>query len=99
MAYFDVCSIFSAVIQDYESDVGLEYVLLGNDVLLKCKTPGFVGDFVSIVSWVVDDEDTTLDRGKESSIVTTAHCSQGNLEQLITNTLLLSLDFTTNRVT
>ena len=60
---------FSAVIQDYDSDVGLEYVLVGNDALLKCKIPSFVDDFVGIVSWIVDDEDTALDRGKESSIV------------------------------
>ena len=73
---------FSAVIQDYDSDVGLEYVILGNDVLFKCKTPSFVDDFVSIVSWIVDDEDTALDRGKESSIVVTAHCSQGNLRTI-----------------
>ena len=79
---------FSAVIQDYDSDVGLEYILVGNDALLKCKTPSFVDDFVGIVSWIVDDEDTALDRGKESSIVGSADCSQGNLQQLITNTLL-----------
>ena len=73
---------FLAVIQDYDSDVGLEYILVGNDALLKCKTPSFVDDFVGIVSWIVDDEDTALDRGKESSIVVTAHCSQGNLRTI-----------------
>ena len=33
------------------TDVGLEYVIMGNDVYLKCKIPSFVTDFVSIISW------------------------------------------------
>ena len=39
-------------IQSYKTDVGQEYVMLGNDVLLKCSFPSFVGDFVSVVAWV-----------------------------------------------
>ena len=48
------------------------YFIIGDDVLLSCNTHSFVDDFVSIV----DDEDTTLDKGKE---VTAPHCcSTGN---------------------
>ena len=28
-----------------------EYVIVGNDAILKCKIPSFVADFVSVVSW------------------------------------------------
>ena len=39
-------------IQPYLVDVGLEQVILGNDVLLKCDIPSFEADFVSVSSWV-----------------------------------------------
>ena len=35
-----------------------EYVVVGNDVLLKCNIPSFVADFVSVVAWV-DSESTS----------------------------------------
>ena len=38
--------------QSYESGPEEEYVILGNDALMKCKIPSFVADFVSVVSWV-----------------------------------------------
>lgn len=43
---------FSAVSQLYETDVSREYVILGNDAILKCKIPSFVSDFVTIDSWL-----------------------------------------------
>ena len=48
---------FSAVIQEYETDVGLEYVIWGNDATFKCKVPSYVGDFVSTVSWILLDKE------------------------------------------
>lgn len=38
-------------IQSYETDVGKEYVILGNDAIMKCSIPSFVADFVSVTSW------------------------------------------------
>ena len=29
-----------------------EYVIIGNDVLLKCNIPSFVADFVHVTGWV-----------------------------------------------
>ncbi len=43
---------FAAVIQPYETDVGKEYVIGGNDALMKCSVPSHVADFVSVVSWI-----------------------------------------------
>ena len=41
----------SVASQDYKMDVHPEYVMLGNDVLLKCSFPSFVADFVTVVGW------------------------------------------------
>ena len=40
-----------AVNQEYETDAEKEYVIIGNSVLMKCKIPSFVADFVSVESW------------------------------------------------
>ena len=58
---------FSVVIQSYEIDVGKEYVIDGNDILMKCKVASFVTDIVSIESWRVDDLEigAKFDNGKE----------------------------------
>lgn len=45
------------VIQSFETDVGKEYVIKGNDALMKCSIPSFVADTVSVVSWTVDEID------------------------------------------
>ena len=42
----------SVASQDYKMDVHPEYVMLGNDVLLKCSFPSFVADFVVLLSWI-----------------------------------------------
>ena len=38
--------------QNYKMDVHPEYVMLGNDVLLKCSFPSFVADFIAVLSWI-----------------------------------------------
>ena len=52
--FYFIFFIISAIIQDFDTDVGNEYVIIGNDALLKCKIPSFVTDFVSIISWTYD---------------------------------------------
>ena len=42
----------SVASQNYKMDVHPEYVMLGNDVLLKCSFPSFVADFVVVLSWI-----------------------------------------------
>ena len=46
---------FLVIQQSYKSSSEEEYVILGNDALMKCKIPSFVSDFVSVVSWVDND--------------------------------------------
>jgi hypothetical protein len=47
-----VTASFSVVIQQYETDVAKEYVITGNDVLIKFSLPSFAADVVQVVSWV-----------------------------------------------
>ena len=54
---FDCCL---AVNQEYSTKAEDEYVIQGNDVLVKCKIPSFVADFVSVVGWI-DDKSKPLD--------------------------------------
>ena len=42
----------AAVQQDFNTEAGNEYVILGNDVIMKCSIPSFVADFVSVTGWV-----------------------------------------------
>ena len=44
--------LISAVVQSYDTNVAMEDVLLGNDVLFKCNIPSFISDFVSVIGWV-----------------------------------------------
>ena len=38
-----------------------EYVILGNDALMKCEIPSFVSDLVQIQSWIIDNQDLHKD--------------------------------------
>lgn len=46
------------VAQDYQTEAENEYVIRGNSVVMKCKIPSFVADFVSVQSWA-DSEGQT----------------------------------------
>lgn len=43
------------VSQSYVSNVWEEHVIRGNSAIMKCHLPAFVGDFVSIESWLDGD--------------------------------------------
>ena len=38
--------------QSYQTEVLSEYILVGNDAIMKCQVPSFVTDFIDIVSWM-----------------------------------------------
>ena len=52
---------FSAVIQTYETDVIKEFVIRGNDALIKCSIPSFVTDFVTVRSWIVQSSENDIE--------------------------------------
>ena len=47
---------FSVVHQDYSSEASNEYVIVGNDALMKCIVPSFVSDLVEIIAWTDTEE-------------------------------------------
>lgn len=46
------------VAQYYDTDVNKEYVIRGNSAILKCQIPSFVADFIEILSWHTDQDET-----------------------------------------
>ncbi|SPP73127.1 Hypothetical predicted protein, partial [Drosophila guanche] len=46
------------VAQYYEADVNKEHVIRGNAAVIKCLIPSFVADFVEVVSWHADEEES-----------------------------------------
>lgn len=46
---------FTVVRQHFSTRAEDEDVILGNDVLIRCRVPSFVGDFVDIVGWIDSD--------------------------------------------
>ena len=44
--------------QAYKTSSNEEYIIIGNDALMKCLIPSFVADFVSVVNW--EDSEGTL---------------------------------------
>ena len=37
--------------QAYKTGASEEYIIIGNDALMKCNIPSFVTDFVSVTNW------------------------------------------------
>lgn len=58
--------VFLVVAQQYESEPENEYVIRGNNLILKCKIPSFVADFLQIIAWVDSD-------GQEYTPQTSSH--------------------------
>ncbi len=49
-----------AVNQNYTTKAEDEYVIRGNDVLLKCKIPSFVSDYVTVEGWIDNEHNQIL---------------------------------------
>lgn len=44
--------------QHYEEDIHKAFVIRGNSAILKCDIPSFVADFVNVISWHTDQEES-----------------------------------------
>lgn len=56
--YFHQPNFKLVVSQFYDTDVNKAYVIRGNAAILKCEIPSFVADFVTVVSWHTDQDET-----------------------------------------
>ncbi len=52
------------VTQDYSVYIAHAHVIVGNDALLKCDIPSFVGDLVTVTSWI-DNQGTVFTRARQ----------------------------------
>ncbi|XP_031640140.1 Down syndrome cell adhesion molecule-like protein Dscam2 isoform X28 [Contarinia nasturtii] len=51
-------NVRAVVSQFYDTDVNKAYVIRGNAAILKCEIPSFVADFVEVISWHTDQDET-----------------------------------------
>ncbi|XP_055694224.1 cell adhesion molecule Dscam2 isoform X11 [Lutzomyia longipalpis] len=51
-------NVRAVVSQYYDTDVNKEYVIRGNSAVMKCQVPSFVADFVEIISWHTDQNES-----------------------------------------
>lgn len=58
LSNFQSSENFPVVIQQYDTDVNKEYIIRGNAGILKCQVPSFVGDYLNIVAWHTDHNET-----------------------------------------
>lgn len=53
----DIILFLLVVTQFYDTDVNKAYAIRGNSVIIKCETPSYVTDFLTVVSWHTDNGD------------------------------------------
>lgn len=58
MLYLSFVFPIIVVSQHYDTDGSKEYVIRGNSAIIKCQIPSFVADFVSVVSWHTDQDES-----------------------------------------
>ncbi|XP_037024236.1 Down syndrome cell adhesion molecule-like protein Dscam2 isoform X37 [Bradysia coprophila] len=51
-------NVRAVVAQHYDTDVNKAYVIRGNAGILKCEIPSYIIDFVHVVSWHTDKEES-----------------------------------------
>lgn len=56
--FYSINILFLLVVtQLYDTDVNKAYVIRGNSVIMKCETPSYIADFLTVVSWHTDTGD------------------------------------------
>ncbi|XP_060838271.1 cell adhesion molecule Dscam2 isoform X40 [Rhopalosiphum padi] len=50
-------NVRAVVTQFYDTDVNKAYAIRGNSVIMKCETPSYVTDFLTVISWHTDNGD------------------------------------------
>lgn len=56
--------LVAVVAQYYDVDFHKAYVIRGNSAILKCEIPSFVADFVQVVSWHTDQDESFFPDGE-----------------------------------
>ena len=78
--------------QLYKTDASQEYVIVGNDAIVKCQYPSFVSDFLSVEGWQ-DSEGNFYSRESEykaGKIGNSCYCCMSHVERRNLRFLFLS---------
>ncbi|XP_058460395.1 cell adhesion molecule Dscam2 isoform X44 [Malaya genurostris] len=59
-------NVRAVIAQYYDVDVNKEYAIRGNSILMKCQIPSYVADFVRIISWHTDQNQSFYANTTES---------------------------------
>lgn len=54
--------------QHYDTDINKEYVIRNNAAILKCVLPSYLSDYLTVVSWKIDDEEMTYNDQQYGSL-------------------------------
>ncbi|XP_075974485.1 Down syndrome cell adhesion molecule 1 isoform X3 [Anticarsia gemmatalis] len=54
-------NVRAVVSQAYAVNLMEEYVLRGNSAILKCHIPSFVSEYVTVISWIISEDDKEID--------------------------------------
>jgi hypothetical protein len=54
-------AIVSVVSQAYAVNLMEEYVLRGNAAILKCHIPSFVSEYVTVISWIISEDNEDIE--------------------------------------
>jgi hypothetical protein len=57
---------FLVVSQSYSSEILSEYVIRGNNAVMKCSIPAFVADYVYVTSWI-DSDGQVIETGAQGT--------------------------------
>lgn len=78
--------------QLYKTDASQEYVIVGNDAIVKCQYPSFVSDFLSVEGWQ-DSEGNFYSRESEyksGNFGSSCYCCMSHVERRNLRFLFLS---------
>ena len=67
--------VFLVVRQIYKTDGSQEYVIVGNDALVKCQYPSFVSEFLTILGWA-NSEGEFYSAGQDNDGIGPVPCPQ-----------------------
>ena len=67
--------VFLVVRQKYKTDGSQEYVIVGNDALVKCQYPSFVSEFLTILGWA-NSEGEFYSAGQDNDGIGPVPCPQ-----------------------
>ena len=71
------CGNILVASQIYKTDASQEYVIIGNDAIIKCQYPSFVADFLNVVGWIDSEGEkfsSSINTGNHKELYVVVNC-------------------------